>query len=40
MPVPLGGNLAVAGDAIVIASDGQLGAFENKKTDKSNSKDF
>lgn len=40
--VPLGGNVIVVGDTIVIASDSQVGAFDNKRADKgtSNSKDF
>ncbi|HZU98347.1 MAG TPA: PQQ-binding-like beta-propeller repeat protein [Planctomycetota bacterium] len=36
--VRLGGNLAVAGDTVVIVSDGQVGAFENRRTEKA--KDF
>lgn len=40
--IPLGGNVVVVGDTIVIASDSQVGAFDNKRADKttSNSKDF
>lgn len=36
--VPIGGNIIVAGDAVVIASDSQVGAFENKRADKTASK--
>jgi outer membrane protein assembly factor BamB/tetratricopeptide (TPR) repeat protein len=42
LPSGLGGNIAVAGDTIVIASDTQLGAFDNRRVDTTptNSKDF
>jgi outer membrane protein assembly factor BamB/tetratricopeptide (TPR) repeat protein len=36
----MGGNLIVANDAVVIASDGKVAAFENKRTDKTTGKDF
>ncbi|MBI3726662.1 PQQ-binding-like beta-propeller repeat protein, partial [bacterium] len=37
-PVSLTGNLALAGDSLIVASDNQLGSFANERVEKSTSK--
>ncbi len=39
-PVTVTGNLSVAGDTVVVASDGVLGAFQNLKFEKGQARGF